>query len=68
MAFDGIITKLVATELNLLSGARIDKIFQPDSNTVVLGFYLDGLNYALNICTNPQNYRINLTTHSKEKS
>ena len=65
MAFDGIITKLVATELNLLSGARIDKIFQPDSNTVVLGFYLDGLNYALNICTNPQNYRINLTTHSK---
>ena len=65
MAFDGIITKVVATELNLLSGARIDKVFQPDSNTVVLGFYLDGLNYALNICINPQNYRINLTTHSK---
>ena len=65
MAFDGIITKAVATELNLLSGARIDKIFEPDSNTVVLGFYLDGLNYALNICINPQNYRINLTTHSK---
>ncbi len=65
MAFDGIITKAIATELNLLSGARIDKIFEPNSNTVVLGFYLDGLNYALNICTNPQNYRINLTTHSK---
>ena len=65
MAFDGIITKAVATELNLLSGARIDKIFQPDSNNVVLGFYLDGLNYALNICINSQNYRINLTTHSK---
>ena len=65
MAFDGIITKAVATELNLLSGARIDKIFEPDSNTIVLGFYLDGLNYALNICINPQNYRINLTTHSK---
>lgn len=65
MAFDGIITKTIATELNLLSGARIDKIFEPNSNTVVLGFYLDGLNYALNICTNPQNYRINLTTHSK---
>ena len=65
MAFDGIITKAIATELNLLSGARIDKVFQPDSNTIVLGFYLDGLNYALNICINPQNYRINLTTHSK---
>ena len=65
MAFDGIITKAVATELNLLSGARIDKVFEPNSNTIVLGFYLDGLNYALNICINPQNYRINLTTHSK---
>ena len=65
MAFDGIITKAIATELNLLSGARIDKVFQPDSNTIVLGFYLDGLNYALNICINPQNYRINLTTHTK---
>ena len=62
MAFDGIMTKAVATELNLLSGARIDKIFEPDSNTIVLGFYLDGLNYALNISTNPQNYRVNLTT------
>ena len=65
MAFDGIITKAISTELNLLDGARIDKIFEPDSNTIVLGFYLDGLNYALNICINPQNYRINLTTHSK---
>lgn len=65
MAFDGIITKAISSELNFLSGARIDKIFEPDSNTVVLGFYLNGLNYALNICTNPQNYRINLTTHSK---
>ena len=65
MAFDGIITKTIANELNLLSGARIDKIFEPNSSTVVLGLYLDGLNYALNICINPQNYRINLTTHSK---
>lgn len=65
MAFDGIITKAISSELNFLSGARIDKIFEPDSNTVVLGFYLNGLNYALNICTNPQNYRVNLTTHSK---
>ena len=62
MPYDGIVTKAVASELNLLTGARIDKIFQPNNNTVILGFYLDKINYALNISTNPQNYRVNLTT------
>ena len=47
MAYDGIMTKAVASELNLLTGARIDKIFQPNNNTVILGFYLDRINYAL---------------------
>lgn len=65
MAFDGITTKAIASELQLLKGARIDKIFQPNSSTIVLGLYLDGINYALNICINPQNYRIHLTTHPK---
>ena len=66
MAFDGIITKTISSELNLLSGARIDKIFEPNLNTIILGFYLDGLNYALNICINPTYYRLNLTTHAKK--
>lgn len=65
MAFDGIVTKAIASELQQLSGARIDKIFQPNKNTVLLGFYLDGSNYLLNICIDAQNYRINLTTHAK---
>lgn len=65
MAFDGIVTKAIASELQQLSGARIDKIFQPTSNNIVLGFYLSGTNYALNICTDSANYRINLTTHTK---
>ena len=65
MAFDGIVTKAIASELQLLKGARIDKIFQPNSNTVIIGMYLNGSNYALNICINPSNYRINLTTHQK---
>ena len=50
MAFDGIVTKAIASELQNLSGARIDKIFQPNKNTVLLGFYLEGMNYLLNIC------------------
>lgn len=65
MAFDGIVTKAIASELQQLSGARIDKIFQPNKNTTLLGFYLDGSNYLLNICVDAQNYRINLTTHAK---
>ncbi len=50
MAFDGIVCKAIASELNTLSGARMDKIFQPNKNNVVLGFYLNGTNYALNCC------------------
>ena len=65
MAFDGIVTKAIASELQQLSGARIDKIYQPNSNNVILGFYLKGNNYALNISTHPSNYRIHLTTHPK---
>lgn len=65
MAFDGIVTKAIASELQNLSGARIDKIFQPNKNTILLGFYLDGINYLLNICVDSANYRIHLTTHPK---
>ena len=65
MAFDGIVTKAIASELQQLSGARIDKIFEPNKNTIILGCYLDGKNYALNICIDSQNYKIHLTTHSK---
>ena len=65
MAFDGIVTKVITSELQELSGARIDKIFQPSKSNVILGLYNNGKNYALNICIDPSNYRIHLTTHSK---
>ena len=65
MAFDGIVTKVITSELQELSGARIDKIFQPSKNNVILGLYNNGKNYALNICIDSSNYRIHLTTHSK---
>lgn len=66
MAFDGIVTKAITTELLDLSGARIDKIFQPNKNEITLGLYLNKTNYALNICIESQNCRINLTTKSKQ--
>ena len=64
MAFDGIVTKAICSELSNLSGARIDKIFQPNKNTINIGMYINGKNYLLNICIDAINCRINLTTHS----
>lgn len=65
MAFDGITTKKIADELQSLAGARIDKVFQPNKNEIILGLYINGVNYALEMCIDSGNYRINLTTHSK---
>ena len=55
MAFDGIVCKAIASEINNLSGARMDKVFQPSKNNIVLGFYLDGKNYALDCSIDPRN-------------
>lgn len=65
MAFDGIVTKAIASELQNLKHAKIDKIHQPNKNTILIGLYLEGMRYLLNICINSQNYRIHLTTHVK---
>lgn len=66
MAFDGFITKAVVTELkNTIIGAKVNKVFVPTKTDVVLGLYNNGINYALELCTNPDFCRINLTTYSK---
>ena len=39
MAFDGIVTKAIVTELSELTGARIDKVFEPTKNEIILGLY-----------------------------
>lgn len=65
MAYDGIVNKAICSELTELCNCRIDKIFQPNKNTIVLGMYLNGKNYALNICIDSKYYRLNLTTQSK---
>lgn len=66
MAFDGIITRAVIAEIkpNLI-GAKVNKVFQPTKNDIILGLYNNGLNYSLNISINPESCRISLTTYSK---
>ena len=66
MAFDGIVTKAVVSELNTcLINGKINKIFEPNKNEILLGVYSSGKNYCLNISIDSVNYRINLTTNSK---
>ena len=66
MAFDGIVTKAVSYELQtVLIEGKINKIFEPNKNEIILGIYAGGKNYALNICIDSNLYRIHLTTNSK---
>lgn len=66
MAFDGITTKKIVCELSthLISG-KINKIYEPTKNEIILGIYSKGSNYALNLSISPDSYRANLTTHQK---
>lgn len=66
MAFDGIVTKAVVSELNTcLINGKINKIFEPSKNEILLGVYSSGKNYCLNVSIDSVNYRVNLTTNSK---
>lgn len=66
MAFDGIVAKSIVYELNTcIIGGKINKIFEPNSNEIIVGIYSNGKNYALDICIDSSNCRLNLTTHSK---
>ena len=66
LAFDGIVTKTIVNELNEnIIGAKINKVFEPTKNDIIIGLYCNGKNYALNICVNPENCRLHLTTYSK---
>lgn len=66
MAFDGLVTKSIVNELNqFIVGGKINKIFEPNKNEIILGIYNSGKNYALNCNISVDNYRINLTTKSK---
>lgn len=66
MAFDGFITKSIISELNqVIIGAKVNKVFEPTKNEIILGLYNSGINYALHLSANPEVCRICLTTHSK---
>ena len=65
MAFDGLSLKALSYEFKQLIGYKIDKVFEPNKNNIVLGLYGNNTKFALNICIDSKFYRINLTTHPK---
>ena len=66
MAFDGIVTKAVTKELKNIINYKIDKVYEPDKNTIVLGLYGHSKNYHLLLCISANNCRLHLTTHSQK--
>ncbi len=75
MAFDGITLRKIVCELQTLVGGKVNQIYIPTNNNIIIGIYCGGYsknginksagtNYALNIDTSASNYRINLTTTS----
>lgn len=66
MAFDGLVTKSIVSELNNnLIGGKINKIYEPNKNEIVLDIY-NKQKFMLDICIDSSNCRINLTTHLKQ--
>ena len=66
MAFDGIVAKSIVSELKkLLIGGKINKIYEPTKNEIVLDIY-NKEKFILNICIESTNCRICLTNHLKE--
>lgn len=66
MAFDGLVNYSVIKELkNKIINGKIDKIFEPNSEEIILGIYSNSTKYALDLVVSSSYYRANLTTHSK---
>ena len=65
MPMDGLTAGFAARELNeMLRGGRIDKITQPERDTVVLVIRAGGANHRLLLCASPNNARCHLTMGS----
>lgn len=66
MAFDGIVIKKITTELKNIIGFKIDKVYEPDKNTITLGLYGKCSNLSLLMCISSNNCRLHLTTHQQK--
>ena len=67
MALDGITVHCIKDELSSrLTGGRIDKIYQPQKDEIILGVRAFGTNYKLLLSANASHPRAQLVSSSKE--
>ena len=66
MAYDGLINYSIVRELNnVIINGKIDKIYEPNYEEIILGIYSNSKKYALDLVVNSKYYRANLTTKTK---
>ena len=67
MALDGIVIANIVHDLKTISiGARIDKIYQPEKDELIINLRSLGKNYKLLLSANPSNPRAHFTEKTKE--
>jgi len=67
MAMDSISVRALTVELNkLLSGGRVDKIYQPERGEIIIDVRSGGVNYKLLLCANPSFPRVHITGSKPE--
>lgn len=67
MALDGVVLSNIIYELkNLLLGGRIDKIYQPERDEIIMSIRSLGNNYKLLITSNASHARVHLTKMQKD--
>ena len=67
MAMDGIAVRCTAYECNeVLKNARVDKIYQPEQDEIVIGFRTNRDNVRLILSASANHARVHLTKQKKE--
>ncbi len=67
MAFDGLVVRALALELSeKLNNARLDKVYQPENDELLLTFHGPAGNYKLTLSANASIPRIALAEETKE--
>ena len=67
MALDGLAVHAIVYELSsMLSGGKVDKIFQPERDKIILNLRTQNKNVKLLLSVNPQGARVNITENTYE--
>lgn len=67
MAYDGLVVSAIVRELGeVLIGGRIDKIHQPEKDTVIISVRTRNGGYRLLLCANPSCARVHLASSGME--